>query len=310
MRGTRLVLLALCVAVLGGCAGAASSGPASPTSSPIPTATASLAPAPTIAPIPTPTPSPTPDTRPWAERIPPSPYATIDAVPIAKDTFGNAGTSVLRMIPAGDPPDNFFFEGVTMTIVAVEPDTVHLLIPYSQRTTTCSVGRGGRQATPTVVILGNGSRARKKRGTLCRTPKQADAQRGSTEEGKGPTDGMALDINDPTTWPDATIVVRGGVNKLEELQAAVQVGGGISVVSRPNLSFATLAASVRNNQVRRTTVRSVLAAGGTLVPTFEPDEPPNHCNLFGLTAEALDSILGPAEPNPVPIDRRWRGPKR
>ncbi len=118
---------------------------------------------------------------------------------------------------------------------------------------------------------------------------------------------MAYDISDPSTWPDATIVVRGGVNSLEELRDAVQKTGGVSVVSRPNMSFEDLAASVRNNQVRRTSVRRVIAAGGYLVPTFEPDDPPNHCNLFGLTAEQLDTILSKPELNPVPKEKRWRG---
>ena len=121
---------------------------------------------------------------------------------------------------------------------------------------------------------------------------------------------MAIDIHDPATWPDATLVVRGGVNRLEELRAAVQVGGGISVVSRPNLPFETLAASVPNNRVRRTTVARVLATGGSLDPTDDPGDPPNHCNLFGLTPEQLDAILEAPEPNPVPKEQRWRGPRR
>lgn len=121
---------------------------------------------------------------------------------------------------------------------------------------------------------------------------------------------MTYDLDDPQTWPDATIVVRGGVNTLEELRDALQASGGISVVSRPEVPFEKLAASVRNNQVRRTTVKAVLRAGGRLVPTYGEDEPPNHCDLFGLTAEKLDSILSTSEPNPVPKDERWRGAPR
>jgi hypothetical protein len=115
------------------------------------------------------------------------------------------------------------------------------------------------------------------------------------------------EIGDPSTWPAATIVVRGGLNTLEELESALRLGGAISVVSRPNLTFAALSASIRNNQVRRTTVIQVLAAGGRLVPTSGPNEPPNHCDLFGLTSVQLDTILGKAEPNPVPRQDRWRG---
>jgi hypothetical protein len=43
---------------------------------------------------------------------------------------------------------------------------------------------------------------------------------------------VTYDLDDPQTWPDATIVVRGGVNTLEELRDALQsVGwhlGGLS----------------------------------------------------------------------------------
>ena len=118
---------------------------------------------------------------------------------------------------------------------------------------------------------------------------------------------MGYDIGDPRTWPGATVVVRGGVNTLEEITGALLRSGGFSVVSRPGVAFEELAASVRNNRVRRTTVRLVLGAGGWLVPTHEPDEPPNHCNLLGLTAEELDSILWAPQFNPVPREKRWRG---
>lgn len=121
---------------------------------------------------------------------------------------------------------------------------------------------------------------------------------------------MTYHLDDPTTWPDTTLVVRGGVNTLEELRDALQRFGGISVVSRPGVRFEDLAASVRNNKVRRTTVIAVLSAGGWLIPTHGEGEPPNHCNLFGLTAESLDHILSSPEPNPVQKDERWRGAPR
>ncbi len=118
---------------------------------------------------------------------------------------------------------------------------------------------------------------------------------------------MAYDVSDPGTWPDATVVVRGGVNTLEEMRNAIQRSGGFSVVSRPGVAFEELAASVRNNRIRRTTFGMVRAAGGWLGPTDEPDEPPCHCNLYGLTAEQLDSILSEPQLNPVPKEKRWRG---
>lgn len=118
---------------------------------------------------------------------------------------------------------------------------------------------------------------------------------------------MPTDSGDPRSWPDATIIVRGGVNLLEEIRSALQLSGGISVVSRPDVTFEALAASVRNNRLRRTTVGQVRDAGGRLVSTDEPEEPPNHCNLFGLTADELDAILSEPEVNPVPKALRWRG---
>lgn len=121
---------------------------------------------------------------------------------------------------------------------------------------------------------------------------------------------MPYDLNDPKTWPDATVVVRGGINELEELRDALLASGGISVISRPDVPFEELAASVRNNRLRRTTVKAVLGAGGALSPTFGDDEPPNHCDLFGLTAEQLNSILAPSELNPVPKEQPWRGSPR
>ena len=78
---------------------------------------------------------------------------------------------------------------------------------------------------------------------------------------------MPHDTRDPRSWPDATVVVRGGVNLLEEIKSALQRSGGFSVVSCPDVACTELAASVRNNQLRRTTVKQVLDAGGWLVPT-------------------------------------------
>lgn len=121
---------------------------------------------------------------------------------------------------------------------------------------------------------------------------------------------MAYDPNDPRTWPDATIVVRGGTRDVEHLANVMTRDGSWSVVSEPNTPFEVLARSVRNGTVRRTSVRRVLAAGGRLVPTRGPDAPPFHCDLSGLTAGAFDAILGAAEPNPVPAKDRWRGNNR
>jgi hypothetical protein len=113
--------------------------------------------------------------------------------------------------------------------------------------------------------------------------------------------------DDSTTWPDGTIVLRGGVNAVEELRAALQRSGGISFVARPGATLDELAASVPNNRVRWTTLGAVRRAGGRLVRSPGPDAPPDDCDVLGLTPEGLDSILSPAGLNPVPREHRWRG---
>ena len=102
-----------------------------------------------------------------------------------------------------------------------------------------------------------------------------------------------------------TVVIRGGAGGVDALRDALRRDGTWSVISQPGLGFETLAASVRNNQLRTTTVRAILAVGGTLVPDLSGDGPPYHCELSGLTPEQLDSILKPAERNPVPLTKRW-----
>jgi hypothetical protein len=75
-----------------------------------------------------------------------------------------------------------------------------------------------------------------------------------------------------------------------------------SVFTGAGVSFQDLARSCRNNQIRRTTVQAVLAAGGSLRPS---PGPPHHHDLFGLTPEQFDAILSVPEPNPVPKPDRW-----
>jgi len=115
---------------------------------------------------------------------------------------------------------------------------------------------------------------------------------------------MTTDIEDPRTWPSATIVVRGGIGGAEDLRKTLGSGGSWSVRARPGVSFRLLASTVLNNQVRRTTVETALALGATIVPTDNPGDPPYHCELVGLTPEEFDSILGEPEPNPIPKDER------
>ena len=106
------------------------------------------------------------------------------------------------------------------------------------------------------------------------------------------------DPRDPRTWSPNTLVVRGGIRDVVALARRRSIRGAWSVVSEPELPLEVLAASVRNNNVRVTTVQQVLAAGGTLMPTRGPGRPPYHCDLTGLTPIEFDAILGPEMPNP------------
>jgi hypothetical protein len=112
----------------------------------------------------------------------------------------------------------------------------------------------------------------------------------------------AVDPNDPASWPAATVVVRCGIGDAHDLEERLSRDVAWSVFTDPSVDFADLAASCRNNRVRRTTVGEVLAAGGSLERT---EGPPHHHDLRGLTPEAFHSILGGPELNPVPLAERW-----
>lgn len=76
---------------------------------------------------------------------------------------------------------------------------------------------------------------------------------------------MAIDPNNLTTWPPDTIVVRcGSIQGDRELAERLSRDGSWSVFTGPGVPFTELARSCRNNQVRRTTVEAILAAGGSL----------------------------------------------
>jgi hypothetical protein len=117
---------------------------------------------------------------------------------------------------------------------------------------------------------------------------------------------MAVKGDDPTTWLAATIVVRcGSVQGTRELAERLSRDGSWSVFTAPGVTLQQLAHSCRNNQIRRTTVQAVLAAGGSLRPSSGP---PYHHDLFGLTPEQFDAILSVPERNPVPKSDRWTPP--
>ena len=114
---------------------------------------------------------------------------------------------------------------------------------------------------------------------------------------------MAIDPNNPTTWAAHTIIVRcGSVQGARELAERLSRDGSWSVFTGPGVPFSELARSCRNNQVRRTTVQAVLATDGSLRPSSGP---PHHHDLYGLTPQQFDAILGLPEPNPVPKPDRW-----
>jgi hypothetical protein len=48
---------------------------------------------------------------------------------------------------------------------------------------------------------------------------------------------------------------------------------------------------------------AILKAGGSLQPSSGP---PHHHDLYGLTPQQFDAILGVPEPNPVPKLDRWQ----
>ena len=114
---------------------------------------------------------------------------------------------------------------------------------------------------------------------------------------------MAIDPNNLATWPPDTIVVRcGSIQGARELAERLSRDGSWSVFTGPGVPLTELARSCRNNQVRRTTVEAVLAAGGSLRPS---PGPPHHHDLYGLTPQQFDAILSQPEPNPVPKTDRW-----
>lgn len=108
--------------------------------------------------------------------------------------------------------------------------------------------------------------------------------------------GSTYDPRDPATWPDATIVVRGGEGKEKWLARVQDEDGSWSVQSDPAVSWEDLAAAITQAFVRTTTLNAVRAAGGWLVWSHHgPGD--FHCDLFGLTPAGFDAILGPATRN-------------
>ena len=105
------------------------------------------------------------------------------------------------------------------------------------------------------------------------------------------------DPRNPATWPDATIVMRGGEGKEKWLARVQDEDGSWSVQSDPGVSWDDLAGAIPQAFVRTTTLNAVRGKGGWLVWSHHgPGD--YHCDLFGLTPAAFDAILGPATRNP------------
>lgn len=101
--------------------------------------------------------------------------------------------------------------------------------------------------------------------------------------------------------PDDAHVVRGGLNRPEDIQrgtATHPVGvTGVSVESADGLTIEELAAAVPHGRIGVTTAGRVRTAGGDVVRT--PGRSPNHATLTGLRPEQASKLLTPTIRNPA-----------
>jgi hypothetical protein len=72
---------------------------------------------------------------------------------------------------------------------------------------------------------------------------------------------------------------------------------GVSVNSAAGRSVQELTATIPNGQVGVTTVGSVRAAGGKVIPRPTPGNP-YHCELCGITPQQAEGLFTPTIPNP------------
>ena len=105
----------------------------------------------------------------------------------------------------------------------------------------------------------------------------------------------------PNRLPDDTFVVRGGLNRPEDIDEKLieHPSGvvGVSAESAPGLTVAELAAKLPHGRVGGTTVGRVRAAGGDVIPTR--GRSPNHSTVTGLSGGELSRLLTPTIPNPA-----------
>jgi hypothetical protein len=115
-----------------------------------------------------------------------------------------------------------------------------------------------------------------------------------------------------TPLPEDALVVRGGQNLSENFArgSGVTVGQGgklqgVSVNCAPGKSVEELTApnpqtgypGIPNNQVGVTTVGTVRASGGEVLPSPTRTNP-HHATLSGLTPEQASELFRPTRPNP------------
>lgn len=112
----------------------------------------------------------------------------------------------------------------------------------------------------------------------------------------------AINTTDPDSWPDETVILRGGVGGAEDLSRKLDLDeGGWSVQADPVAHAGDLARYIPNNRFRRTTLGRLRSAGGHLAITAGPGY---HRSVRGLSADVFDSILDAPELNPVPPNER------
>jgi len=113
----------------------------------------------------------------------------------------------------------------------------------------------------------------------------------------------AFDGADPETWPDDTVILRGGIGDASDLARKVDMdGGGWSVQAQPSVDVVRLARFVPNNRFRRMTIGRVREVGGYVVISPGPGY---HRSLRGVSPIMFDRILGEPELNPVAPSERW-----
>lgn len=105
----------------------------------------------------------------------------------------------------------------------------------------------------------------------------------------------------PNRLPDDAFVVRGGLNRPEQIDEKLDrhPSGvvGVSAESAAGLTVAELAVNLPHGRVGVTTVGRVRTAGGDVIPTR--GRSPNHATVTGLSAEEISQLLNPTIPNPA-----------